>query len=52
MNYHREDHIVRALRGSGFEIVKQSRIASPSTAAKATTDLVIIGAFQGDSAAQ
>ncbi len=42
INYHSEDHLTRLLRERGFSLVKQSRMASPSAASKATIDLIVI----------
>lgn len=42
VNYHSEDQIIRSLQECGFTIVMQTRIPSPSTASKATTDLIVI----------
>jgi SAM-dependent methyltransferase len=42
INYHSEDHITRLIEGRGFSLVRQTRLASPSTASKATTDLIVV----------
>ena len=42
VNYYSEEHVMSSLRGCGFEIIKQSRTSSPSTAPKKTTDLIVI----------
>jgi ubiquinone/menaquinone biosynthesis C-methylase UbiE len=42
INYHTEDEVISSLQACGFTIVKQKRIHSPSVAAKATIDLVVI----------
>ena len=42
LNFHDEDHIVRLLEGSGFSVLKKSRMASPSAASKVTTDLIVL----------
>jgi len=42
LNYHDEDQIVRSLLGCGFTLVKQSRVPSPGSASKKTTDLIVI----------
>lgn len=42
VNYFTEDEIVCLLQTSRFTLVKQQRIASPSGAAKPTTDLIVI----------
>jgi Methyltransferase domain len=42
VNFHDEDHIIRSLDGSGFSLLKKSRMASPSAASKATTYLIIL----------
>jgi len=43
VNYHSEDQVVDSLQRCGFTIVEQSRVASPSAAAKGTIDLIVIG---------
>ena len=43
VTYYNEEELLSALRTCGFEILKQNRIASPSTAPKPTTDLIVIG---------
>ena len=42
INYHSEDQVMYWLQGCGFTLVSQSRIPSPSTAPKATADLIVI----------
>jgi predicted TPR repeat methyltransferase len=42
INYHSEDHITRSLGERGFSVVRQSHMASPSAASKATIDLIVI----------
>ena len=42
VNYHTEEHIIRLLEGRGFSLLKQIRMASPSAASNATTDLIVI----------
>ena len=42
IHYHPEAALLDALRDCGFTVLKQWRIPSPSGAAKATTDLVLI----------
>jgi SAM-dependent methyltransferase len=42
INYHPENEVIRSLHACGFTIIKQTRVHSPSVAAKATTDLVVI----------
>jgi 2-polyprenyl-3-methyl-5-hydroxy-6-metoxy-1,4-benzoquinol methylase len=42
INFHCEDEVIRLLQRCGFTLVKQSRMASPSAASKATTDLIVI----------
>jgi cyclopropane fatty-acyl-phospholipid synthase-like methyltransferase len=42
VNYHSERRLSRTLRECGFTIVQQKRMESPSTAPKATTDLIVI----------
>jgi hypothetical protein len=39
---YREKFMVRLLEGSGFSVLKRSRMASPSAASKATTDLIVL----------
>jgi predicted TPR repeat methyltransferase len=48
VNYHSEDQVVRALAACGFTILQHCRIPSPGTAAKATTDLIIIARSNTD----
>ena len=40
--YHSEDHIVRSLEERGFTLVRRSTMPSPSSATKATTDLIVV----------
>jgi len=42
INYHSEDQVVSSLQECGFTLLKQSRLPSPSAAAKETTDLIVI----------
>jgi cyclopropane fatty-acyl-phospholipid synthase-like methyltransferase len=42
INYHSEEQVISSLRGCGFDILKQTRMPSPSTAPKKTTDLIVI----------
>jgi len=42
VNYYSEERVLYSLRESGFDIIKQSRMPSPSTAPKKTTDLIVI----------
>lgn len=42
VNYHSDEQIVSSLRSSGFEVLKQCRIPSPTAAPKRTTDLIVI----------
>jgi len=42
-NYHAENLVVGALQECGFSRLWQRQLASPSTASKSTTDLIIIG---------
>jgi SAM-dependent methyltransferase len=42
VTYYDEDQVIGSLHESGFAIVRQKRIPSPSAAPKATTDMIII----------
>jgi 2-polyprenyl-3-methyl-5-hydroxy-6-metoxy-1,4-benzoquinol methylase len=42
INYYSEDQVIHLLQKYGFTIAKQKRINSPSSASKATTDLIVI----------
>ena len=42
INYYAEDDLLPLLLESGFSIVKNHRIPSPSAAPKKTTDLIVI----------
>jgi SAM-dependent methyltransferase len=42
INYQSENEVISSLHACGFTIVKRKRIHSPSVAAKATIDLVVI----------
>jgi SAM-dependent methyltransferase len=44
VNYHSEDQVGSWLQGCGFKVLSQWRLPSPSTAVKATTDLIVIAA--------
>jgi SAM-dependent methyltransferase len=42
INYHSEDHLRGALASHGFSVAEFTRLASPATASKSTTDLLIV----------
>ena len=42
VTYHDEKQVLGSLRKCGFGILKQKRMPSPSIAAKATTDLIVV----------
>jgi hypothetical protein len=42
VTYHSEEQIVGLVQGCGLGIVRHKQISSPSTASKATTDLILI----------
>jgi SAM-dependent methyltransferase len=42
INYQCEDEVMGSLQKCGFTLLKQSRLPSPSAAAKRTTDLIVI----------
>jgi len=41
--YHSADQLLASLQECGFEVLKETRLPSPSGAVKATTDLIVIG---------
>lgn len=42
INYYSEEQVIRSLAGSGFRVVRQHRLPSPSAAPKQTSDLIVI----------
>lgn len=46
VTYHTEEHVIQLLEGCGFSFLKRKRVASPSAASKATTDLIVIARKQ------